>query len=284
MQIDKDVELKKYTTLKIGGVARNFYNVESIADIIKVFHLANNERVLILGGGSNLLVNDEATFAHVINMNSLEKILGISSEGIITASASVKIQSLLRFANKNNLGGAEYLYSLPATVGGVVAMNAGRGRAMNQMISDYIIDVKVVRDGEVMTLSKEECGFLYRHSSLVSKNTIIVSARFRFDEVSMEEGSEKINERVKYAKELQDAQKANAGSVFKTSNGRVMAVFRRFKIGNKEGICFSSKTNNWLLNNGKGTFKEAAKLINIVKVMHKILGKECELEWIVWEK
>lgn len=284
MKIDNQQSLSKYTSLKLGGVAKNLYHVKTVDDILEVYDLAENKNeILILGGGSNLLINDEAVFSDVINITTLEKRVEIDERDIITASASVRIQKLLKFAAEHNLGGAEYLNSLPATVGGIVAMNAGRGKSFNQMISDYIIDVRVIKNKEIVVLRKEECNFSYRNSIFLTDDSIIVSARFKFVEQDKEKGLKELKERTQHSRESQDIKYPNAGSVFKTSNSKIMNLARRIQLGNKAGICFSAKTNNWMINKGKGTFKQAQRNIKIITVLHKLLGRECEIEWQIWE-
>lgn len=281
MEIRKNECLKKYTTLKIGGIAENFYMVESTQDIIDVFKETNGE-VLILGKGSNLLINDRKKFKHVINMTNYEKILE-HENGITTVSASIKIQKLINFINQHNRGGIEYLYSVPCTLGGAIYMNAGRGKSFNKSISDYVVNVTVYDGEKIMTLSKDECHFSYRNSIFKSKNWIILSAQFQFPEMQKEESTKLKKERIELCKNVQDSRYSNAGSCFRVSDGRIMNMLRKLKLGWSKGVCFSGKTSNWLNNYGDGTYKQAITLINFTKFLHKILFRKIELEYIVWD-
>jgi UDP-N-acetylmuramate dehydrogenase len=88
----------------------------------------------------------------------------LTERGNITVGASVRLQKLIQFANENELGGIEYLYSVPGLVGGAVVMNAGRGRKFNQSISDYIVEVRYLENDELKSITKDQCRFEYRDS------------------------------------------------------------------------------------------------------------------------
>lgn len=281
MENRKNELLKKYTTLKIGGIAKNFYIPKSIDELLDCVSFIKGE-FLILGCGSNLLINDKKIFENVIYMKSVNKFINII-DGIITVGTSVRIQELINFANNNNFGGIEYLYSVPASVGGAIYMNAGRGKEYNKCISDYIIDVDIFDGKQIKTLKKNECKFEYRKSIFKEKKWIILSARFKFDKMEKNESDRLKNERIKYARELQDNKQPNAGSVFRKYNNTIMNILKKIGLGWKEGISFSKSTINWLNNNGSGNYKQAKFLIDITEFIHKMFMKDIELEYIIWK-
>jgi UDP-N-acetylmuramate dehydrogenase len=125
MKVKKNIPLSGYTSLRIGGIAKFFYEVESEEDIKEIYAITGSN-VRVLAGGSNLLINDKAEFESIIYMNSLYQALSIDKNGVITASSSVPIQKFLKIVSQQPYSGAEYLNSLPAIIGGIVAMNAGR--------------------------------------------------------------------------------------------------------------------------------------------------------------
>lgn len=280
MIVEKNVDISVYTTLGIGGTAKNFYrpqHLEQLKDLTKSL-----EKFRILGGGSNLLVDDQSEFDHVIYMGDYHQdLLTINESRVITASSAICIKNLLNFANQHALGGAEYLHALPAMVGGVVAMNAGRGEGYNKSISDYILSVDVIYKGKIQTLSKHACAFSFRKSNLVENNMIIHAVKFKFEEVSIEEGRRRLNERIKYARKEQALAHQSAGSVFKRANFKLLKIIR-YLPKNKKGLYYSEKTLNWISNGGDGTYKQAIRLIKKAIIIHRIFGKKIELEWVVW--
>lgn len=282
MKIENNVSLKKYTTLNIGGIAEKFYIIEEEKDLYEISEKIKKEHYVI-ANGSNLLINDKKIFRDVIYMNKLENKLEEDENGIIEASASIKIQQLINFANKREKGGLEYLYSVPATVGGAIYMNAGRGKVYNKKISDYVVDVKIFDGDKVRVLKNEECNFLHRDSIFKKNNWIILSARFKFPYMSKEEGDKLKKERLDFSKNNLDANNKNAGSVFKSCNGRIMRLLKKLNLGWKNGVSFSKKTGNWMNNNGNGTYRQAKFLINLTIFLHKIMFRNIELEYIDWK-
>lgn len=281
MEVKNNVLLKEYTTLKIGGIAKNFYLIETIKDLENIINSIYNN-FYIIANGSNLLINDKKMFENVIYMNKFNKFIN-EENGIFEVSASVKIQELTNFINEKGYGGIEYLYSVPSTIGGAIYMNAGRGKLYNKSLSDYILDVTIY-DGEALkVLSKTECNFNYRSSIFKTKKWIIISARFKFESISIEESTKLKKERIAFSKKYLDSNNKTAGSVFKLCNVRIMNIIRKLNLGWKNGISYSSKTNNWINNNGQGTYKQAKILINIVKIIHRIFFKKIELEYIEWK-
>lgn len=281
MYINYNENLKKYTTIKLGGIAEKFYVPESNDDLIYALKECKDNYHL-LANGSNILMNDKKIFQNVVYMNEFNKNLEYKGD-IIRAGASVKLQQLINFLHDNNLGGIEYLYSVPATIGGAVYMNAGRGKSFNKSISDYIVSIKIYDGKSIKAISKEECDFSYRNSIFKRNNWIILEVDFKFEHMNSEEGERLKRERIEHSKKYQHSNIANAGTVFCDSNNRIMSIVRKINIGWKDGIKYSYKTDNWLINNGKGTYKQAKILINFVRFIHKIMFKNIKLEYIEWK-
>ncbi|NLY04320.1 MAG: FAD-binding protein [Campylobacter sp.] len=286
MKILNDISLKKYTTIKIAGVAKELFFPQSEKDLNDWFKKNKNSPLYILGGGSNLLINDEKIFEKVLCLKELDTRIIKLEDGRYYVGASVFLPKFIKTINKDGFGGIEYLFSVPALIGGAIFMNAGRGKKYNLSISDYIEDV-IVYDyalNEKKVYKKEECYFGYRNSRFKNEKSIILGANFKFDSFPIEELDQKRKERVSLAKKTQDSRGGyNFGSVFKKNNKYIMKLVKILPIGYKNGVSFSSKTSNWLINKGDGTFKQAIKLINFVEILHKILFLKIEKEIIIWE-
>ncbi|MFN2431282.1 MAG: UDP-N-acetylmuramate dehydrogenase [Gemmatimonadota bacterium] len=121
------MELAPYTYIRIGGRAEAFWEVRSLEDLRQALAWRREREIpecLVLGGGANLLVNDERTYPLVIK---LERELGALREepGRIVAQAGVYLSRLVREGVRAGWGGVERLAGIPGTLGGAVAMNAG---------------------------------------------------------------------------------------------------------------------------------------------------------------
>ena len=280
LKVLNDIELKNYTTFKMGGVCRSLYIPSTQAELVEL--LATRSHPLLIGGGSNLLINDGRVFDEVISLREFDTTIEHLGNGEFAVGASVRLQKLIKFINGLGFGGIEYLYSVPALTGGAVYMNAGRGRSEGKCISDYLIDVKVLHNGNVKTMTRDECEFSYRHSVFQSGGYIILSARFKFEPGEIQDFEAAVRDRLDHCKIHQDASKPNFGTVFCQSDNRVMRLVYKLDVRKKKGVYFSHKTRNWLINEG-GTFSQAIFRLNLVKALHKLIAKPCRTEVVIWK-
>lgn len=281
VKVIHDEDLAKYTTIKIGGIAKNFYIPESQEELIDLVKKLNNFK--ILGGGSNLLINDQSTFEHVIYTKNFNNKISIDGD-VTTCGASVSLKQLISYINDYNFGGIEYLYSVPGYVGGAIYMNAGRGKNYHKSISDYLLDVKVLYKKKVQILTVEECCFSYRSSIFQNDEYIILEARFRFEKKDKNISKKERLERVNYSKEMQDIQYPNFGTVFSTCNSNLLNISRITFMFNNDKVQFSKKSKNWLINKGNGQYKEALKRINRTKKIHHFFHKKIVTEVRIWDE
>lgn len=280
MIVKHNEPLSQYTTFKMGGLCENLYFPENVQDLQELWRL--EEPRLLLSGGSNLLINDEKTFGHVICLRELNHRLEDMGEGRFLVGASVRLQKLIQFTNQRGFGGMEYLFSVPALVGGAIVMNAGKG-GHGPSISDYVERVTVFREGKLISLSREECGFGHRTSSFRLGTDVVYEAEFRFQPGDPVEFEKRRAERIELCRQKQDNSFPNFGTVFCVSSSRIMKLTRFLAgRGGKTGIQYSPKTANWLLNKG-GSYRDAVKQLEKVKKLHRLLRRECRQEVIQWE-
>ncbi|MGW2193649.1 UDP-N-acetylmuramate dehydrogenase [Streptosporangium sp. NPDC001682] len=157
------VRLAPYTTLGLGGAARAFVEAGSAEEIVELVAEADRagEPVLVLGGGSNLVVSDEGFDGLVVRVASQ----GVEIDGDrVTAQAGEDWDSLVERMGAEGRSGVECLSGIPGLVGSTPIQNVG---AYGQDVSQTIIAVRVYdrRSGEVRDLTARECGFAYRHSA-----------------------------------------------------------------------------------------------------------------------
>lgn len=264
----------------MGGACKTMYVPSSQDELIEL--LKRIEKPYLIGGGSNLLINDKKNFDEVISLREFDERIEHIGGGEFVVGASVRLQKLIRTINDLGFGGIEYLYSVPALVGGALYMNAGRGSTENKCISDYLIDVNVLHNGIRKTIKREDCDFSYRHSIFKSGQYVILSARFKFDCGTMQEFDARIRDRLEHCREYQDGSKPNFGTVFCQSDGRVMRFVYRMDKKKDKGVYFSHKTRNWLINEN-GTFVQAKFRLKLVSLLHKLICKPCKTEVVIWE-
>ncbi|MFP8890761.1 UDP-N-acetylmuramate dehydrogenase [Natrialbaceae archaeon A-CW2] len=274
--------LAKHTWLKIGGSAEIAIpeSKEEFVELLKECH-SEGRAYRILGNGSNLLVSDDGINGLVIK--NTEACVDINIDGnMVQVGASVAVPQFVNICVKHNLGGYEYLYSVPGTVGGAIFMNAGRGKTHNRTISDYLVDVEVFDGEKTRIIPKSNLDFEYRYSSFHDQNDwTILTAKFDLPSQPSEKGRNKVQKRMEKVTQ-RERKKPNAGTVFKSGNrlplNRVPP--NGLKIGDARFV-----HGNRICNDGDATYKDVKRLIILSKVLHRLIPgfKEPELEYEIWE-
>lgn len=282
MRTEYDVSLDRYTTFRMGGIAKFFHTAETEEELINLINKLP-QPYFCIGGGSNLLINNSGLYKDVVNLREFNKTITVLGKGEYKIGASVRLQKVIDIINKDGYGGIEYLYSVPGLIGGAICMNAGRGRKYQSAISDFLVSVEVWDRGKRTIMTKSDCDFSYRKSIFQNGDYIILSAIFKFKEMDRQQGKELCMERLRYCKKYQDNSKPNYGSVFSCYNGMIMKLFRYSFLGKRNHISFSKKTLNWMLNEDEGKFDDAIALINRIEKLHKLFRLKCEREVIVWD-
>lgn len=260
-----DEPLARHTSLKIGGPARYFCVPESTAALIRTVRYFREQAIpfRLLGKGSNVLVGDAGFEGGIISTAGLT---GLECHGNqVRAESGVSLQTLIRFGMQHSLGGIEYLQSVPATVGGAIFMNAGRGGYGNRTLGEHVRAVEVY-DGETLFwLQSHECQFQYRRSVFHDHpHWQILSAYLEFPFQAPELTQQRVQERMSMTKQTQDAQHPNVGTVFK-ANYHAFDVLSGYRVG---GAMFSTKTPNWIINVNQATAADVLALIDFAVTTH----------------
>ena len=161
-------QLSSFTTLRVGGPARKIVHAHSEAELIEFVKAADSakELILILGGGSNLLISDAGFAGTVIRVESKGNALDYNacSGGLIEVSAGEDWDKFVEISIEKGFADLESLSGIPGTVGGAPIQNIG---AYGHEISETIARVKTYdrSKGEVKTFTNAECKFSYRNST-----------------------------------------------------------------------------------------------------------------------
>lgn len=268
MEILRNIDLYKFSTMRLHSVADIMYipeNVTELSELISQFK-KRNQKFHIVANGSNIIFSDRV-LTPIILIRELDDTISFLSDGTVKVGASVLISRLISALKKKNMGGIEYLSSVPSSLGGAIYMNAGRGEKIGKSISDFILKVEYMN---IDTLEIEDydgiSGFSYRHSPFQDMNVIILSGTFNFISQSANITDKLIRERLEYSKKHLSAEKPSCGSVFCKANPILIRLLKGLKCG---GAMYSSKTPNWISNNDNATASDIISLINIAKKLHK---------------
>jgi UDP-N-acetylmuramate dehydrogenase len=160
-------DLSNFTTLGVGGPAAKIIHAKTEAELISAVKAADDSKtpLLILGGGSNVLISDSGFAGTVIRVetagNSFE--IDACSGGTLTVSAGADWDEFVSFTIEKGLANLESLSGIPGTVGGSPIQNIG---AYGHEVSEVIARVRTFdrKLQEVKTFTASECKFGYRSS------------------------------------------------------------------------------------------------------------------------
>ncbi len=258
---EENFNFSKHTTYGLGGTAKVAYFPKTEEEAVAVYkYLKNNdERFIVLGKGSNLLVSDSDFDGSVICTSCLR---GIEFEGnSLKILSGTTVNQLLTFCIRNGITGFEYLAGIPASIGGLAIMNGGTS---DRRISSNILSV-VVFDGKIREISNKNCNFGNKHSTMSDIDAIILAIYAGFEREKPATVKKNINEFLE--KRKHQPRGKSCGCVFKNPNGlsagRLIdeAGLKGLKIGGAE---VSREHANFIVNNG-GSAREVYSLIKAVK-------------------
>ncbi len=167
MKIKENVDIKSYTTLKIGGKFRYFTIVESEDDLFEIYKFSeqNKIKLFILGGGSNMIFSEGVlnVLAVKIEIKGFELLKETNDYVDIKIGAGENWDKIVERTVGMDLSGLEALSSIPGTVGATPVQNVG---AYGAEVSDTILEIRVfaIKNKEILILSNKDCEFKYRNS------------------------------------------------------------------------------------------------------------------------
>ena len=155
-----EYDLKKKNWFNIGGKTKVFFKAEILKILIEFLKkLRNQEKIFILGAGSNVLITDDIFDGVVIKLSKNFNNISLLRDDVIIAGSAVLDKSLSDFALQNNLTGFEFLSCIPGTIGGGMGMNAG----YFEEIKDILLSIQAINKlGEIITISSQNIKFDYR--------------------------------------------------------------------------------------------------------------------------
>jgi UDP-N-acetylmuramate dehydrogenase len=176
--VRENVSLSSLTTLGVGGPARTLIDVETNEACIEtVKHAdAEGEPLLLLGGGSNLVVGDDGFAGTVVRVAtrgvSLRNSVGADTTEVSVAAGEPWDAFVARCVSEG-LSGIECLSGIPGLVGAVPMQNVGAyGQDVGQTIARVTVWDRT--DSVVRVLSGPQCGFGYRSSVLRGSTRFVV--------------------------------------------------------------------------------------------------------------
>ena len=310
-ELKAEVVLKNYTTYKIGGPAKYFFNAKNKEELVLALGVAKKFKlpVFILGGGSNLLISEKGFNGLVIKVD----IFDIEFQGNKAfVGAGANITKLAYLSADMGLSGIEWAAGVPGTVGGSIYGNA---QAFGTKISSIVKNVEVINKKTlaVESFSEKQCEFSLKNSIFKKNNNlVIVSAVLEFREKPAEHIKNQIKEFLNYRRTNHPMEFFSAGSVFVNSekeikNKKLLAKFPELVAYNAKGAIpsgyliqksniqgkkigraqISEKHANFIINLGGAKAKDVVSLIKLAQKKVKAnfgITLETEVQFVGFSK
>ncbi len=168
MKIEEHTPLRDYTTFRLNAIARYFVTAQNIKDLSYVFEFAKdkNVSVFVLGGGSNILLDDSSEIQMLftkIEISGFDIVNDSQNFVDIKIGSGENWDSVVERTVNMNLSGIEAMSAIPGTIGATPIQNVG---AYGQEIKNTLLEVTLYdkETSEIRKLTNEECEFSYRDS------------------------------------------------------------------------------------------------------------------------
>jgi UDP-N-acetylmuramate dehydrogenase len=271
-RVQTNVPLAPMTTFRVGGPAEWLVETRGRDDLVTALQLAHDAgvNVTMLGGGSNVLVNDAGVRGLVLRPRGGD--VQAVDERHVVADAAMTINGLVRWTINHGRAGLEAWAGTPGTVGGAIFGNAHFG---GRLIGDLVDRVQLAsRAGVVKEVPVGEMAFGYDRSRLQTTGEILLSAVFRVTSGEPTALRAIARQSLAYRKRTQPLDTPSAGCIFQNpepgrdpvpdgipySAGALVdrAGLKGAAVG---GARVSPTHGNFIVNDGSATADDIRKLI-----------------------
>jgi UDP-N-acetylmuramate dehydrogenase len=211
-KVRRGVPLAPLTTFRVGGSADWLVEVRRADDVRRVVSLASQAglRVIVIGGGSNVLVADQGVRGVVMRLHGGD--LDAPDALHVRADAGVTINGLVRWTIGRGLAGLEAWAGTPGTVGGAIHGNAHfRGRPISEMVDRVTL---VTPDGDIVHVPVGDMRFGYDYSRLHDTGEVVIDAVFNVSNGDPTALRATARESLAFRKRTQPLESPSAGCIF----------------------------------------------------------------------
>ncbi len=262
--------LAPLTWFRVGGPAQILFTPADEDDLAYfLMRLPQDIPVYTVGVGSNLIVRDGGVSGVVIRL-SPRGFGEVKAEGdTVRAGTAALDKRVAEAAAAANIGGLEFYFGIPGSIGGALRMNAG---ANGGETKDVLVEARgITRTGERVIFSNADMKFVYRNSG-VDASVIFTSALYRGTVTDPETIRARMLEVQNHRETAQPIREKTGGSTFKNPPGHSAwklvdaAGMRGFRVG---GAQVSEMHCNFLINTGDATGHDIETLGETVRARVK---------------
>jgi UDP-N-acetylmuramate dehydrogenase len=272
-------QLGPLTWFRVGGPAQVLFTPADEDDLAYFLaRLPDEIPVYVVGVGSNLIVRDGGMPGVVIRLSPRGFGETRADGDIVRAGTAALDKRVAETAAAANIGGLEFYFGIPGTIGGALRMNAG---ANGGETKDVLIEATGIgRDGSKHSFGNADMKFVYRNSG-VDPSIVFTSARFRGQVATPEAIRARMDEVQTHRETAQPIREKTGGSTFKNPPGYSAwklidaAGCRGLRVG---GAQVSEMHCNFLINTGDATGNDIETLGETVRARVKE-NSGIELQW-----
>lgn len=280
--------IRSLNSWRTGNSVKLYSEPSSAQDLVTLYHQHQHERTIWLGLGSNILFADGVLDAHMIKTTkALSGIQTVPLADKIQVDSGVTLAKLAKFAAKQGFKDAAFFATIPGTVGGALAMNAG---AYGFEMWDFVESVQVLTTEGVKWLPSSKFVAGYRHVQSSEEENIILflSVIMVFKKHCVPSAKQQIKTYLTHRNQTQPIGTYNCGSVFRNppgdSAGRM--IDKLGLLGYQKGHArVSPKHGNFIENVGMhASYDDIWQLITYLqKSVYEAYGERLQLEVKVYE-
>ncbi|HEX7791030.1 MAG TPA: UDP-N-acetylmuramate dehydrogenase [Afipia sp.] len=267
------------TWFRVGGPAQILFTPADEDDLAYFLSkLPDDVPVYTVGVGSNLIVRDGGVGGVIVRLSPRGFGETRAHGDTVRAGTAALDKRVAETAASANIGGLEFYFGIPGSIGGALRMNAG---ANGGETKDVLVEARgVTRAGERVTFSNAEMKFVYRNSG-VDTSVIFTSALYRGTITDPETIRGRMAEVQNHRETAQPIREKTGGSTFKNPPGHSAwklidaAGMRGFRVG---GAQVSEMHCNFLINTGDATGHDIETLGETVRARVKE-HSGIELQW-----
>jgi UDP-N-acetylmuramate dehydrogenase len=274
LDVCQETSVAELTTFGVGGKADLLVYARDAEELKRAVGFVQKNRIpfLVLGGGSNILINDQRLLGAVILARETKKQLGAitilaeTEKSVqLSADATVSNARLLKLCIEKGCGEADYFAGIPGGVGGSIMGNAGTKYGS---VSQIVTEVEIIDpESEIRRVEAKDIGFSYRASEL-AKQGIILRGFFKFSKVTDPGWKALLRKRMNERAKSQPIHQATAGCTFKNgSDYKAGQLIEELGLkGLRVGKAQVSETHaNFIVNLGGAAFSDITQLIGEIK-------------------
>lgn len=274
--------LSSHTWFRVGGACLGMFHPLDVEDFRKFMQNVPGP-YRILGAGSNVLIHDEGWPGFIVKLHKgFRHVLVEGTRLRVGAGALDRV--VAQVAQKCGLSGIEFLYTIPGSIGGALALNAG---CYGQEIANIVEEVTMMTpQGELHVMKPEELNYAYRHCE-IPEGWVFIEAVLSCVASDSASVARLMHMYAKQRQDTQPIQVRTGGSTFKNPPQSYAWQWihsvggRGARLGDAQ---FSEKHCNFLINLGHSNAQELWALGTDIQARVR-LAHHIQLEWEikVWD-